>query len=1203
MRSLGLAAAVFLAAVASGCGSNTTTIGVSVSPTGSSPNAPYSVIKGGTQIFTASVAGGSTTTVYWQICLAPPITSPPTEPTTCTPIPGVKSLSTWTLTGYGTITQNGLYTAPTTIPQQNPFVIMAVSQVDYTAFGISYISIDSGIRVQMNPTTATIGTQETFTVTANVTGTASTGVTWSVNDIAGGDATNGTITPTGPQTALYQAPATALSATVKATSTADPTESGTTTIIVTAAADPTLDSVDPTTAAQGSVQQDIYVTGSGFLSTSVVLVNGTPLPTTLISATLMRATIPSTLLTQSGSFAIRVQRQNGDLNLAGSNGAVNLSVITPRPSVVASAPDSIPATNAGFGVSLTGGFFASGTTSATFNSFTGPSLGVSSTIGSSRQMTVNIPAGSLSTPGLYPIVVHNSGVTTGPSSTSAANIAVTPAAGTLLSSPTATVGVGSNPSAVAIDEADGLALVVNTGSNTVSVVSLATNSVVQTVAVGNNPTGIAVDDGLLPPLDHVALVVNSADNTVSAIDLTTFAVSTLTLPPLPSGSTPYSVGVNPITHHAVVANSLTNLATILDLSTGAPVYLQEIGGGLTNYGTGTAPAIAIDPRLNWAVVSAGGGGNGSVNLVDLGRDAIAGVDAGRAPSVVGTLTLTSSGSGVQGVGINGETHQVLLTAPTVGGFPMFSLLDQSVSAIAFQQNGVIVNQPGYVAAAVSSLANMGVAINTNANAAAILDLQGHIVIENVATGNQPVAVAVDPGTNEALVVNQADGTVSILSLGTVRSSASLGAARAPQITLSSPEIAFTSSNSLTLTLTGGGFAAGAQALLDGTVVPSVVSADGRQIVATVPAAMLTAARRYSVYVQNPGQAAISNIEDLIIVQPVLVGASPFGVAVDSDCDLAAVTNSGDGTVSIVALTPNAPAGQTLCANNGAVGTVGAPIPVGTTPQGIAIEPRLGVALVANNGSDNASVVDLAGMGPPSTFQLCGGSCTNVTAVAMNQDGSTAYVADVLSANGSPAGNVSEVAVSRDTSGFASGTPGGVFGNLDLTPTSIAFDPYLEYVGVATAGLESNIDIINLTSSGTPTRVTGLTGAGLQVPMGIIFDPVNQVFLAANSLVNNIIFVDPTTAIAGSSQVGMNPTSLDYNYQTSTLVTANNASNTVSIADYVCPPNILNNCSGPQVRSILALGSSPQFSVAIDRTLNLAVLADQSNNRVLLIPLP
>jgi hypothetical protein len=96
-------------------------------------------------------------------------------------------------------------------------------------------------------------------------------------------------------------------------------------------------------------------------------------------------------------------------------------------------------------------------------------------------------------------------------------------------------------------------------------------------------------------------------------------------------------------------------------------------------------------------------------------------------------------------------------------------------------------------------------------------------------------------------------------------------------------------------------------------------------------------------------------------------------------------------------------------------------------------------------------------------------------------------------------------------------------------------------------------------------------------------------------------------------VGINPTSLDYNFQTSSLVTANAASNTMSVVSYVCPP-VVNGpaeCQGPRVRAILAVGglvgpaslAVGPATIAIDLRLNLAVLVDQSNNRVLLVPLP
>src|SRR5262249_31096881 len=144
-----------------------------------------------------------------------------------------------------------------------------------------------------------------------------------------------------------------------------------------------------------------------------------------------------------------------------------------RPALVDSTPASLTQPTAPFNVSLTGGFFAPAVTTAIFNGFPGTNTGISAGPGfiNSRQLMANIPAGAASTPGLYSIVVQNTGIASG-SSTAATNLSITPAAGTLLTSPTATVGVGSGPTAIAVDQADGLAVVANTGSNSVSIINL-----------------------------------------------------------------------------------------------------------------------------------------------------------------------------------------------------------------------------------------------------------------------------------------------------------------------------------------------------------------------------------------------------------------------------------------------------------------------------------------------------------------------------------------------------------------------------------------------------------------------------------------------------------------------------------------------------------------------------------------------------------
>ena len=1226
----GLMALAFALAVLSGCGGNSTAIGVNVSSAsqpnlGTSPQSPVKVQEGGTETFTANVTGGSTTTVYWQICLPEPVTNPPKQPATCTPIPGVTtSNSSSSLSGYGLITPNGVYTAPTSLPQSNPFEIVATSTVQATAFGVNYVTIDSGIRVQMIPTGATIGTNETYAVIANVTGTSNTAVTWSVSSMAGGSATDGTIAPggalcasqsltPGENCATYTAPSSTVQATVTATSSADPSQSGSLTINVSTGSDPVIASLEPNTAQQGSVQQDIYLAGSDFLSTSQIVANGSPVPTTWLSSTLMRAAIPASLFTASGAIAIAVDRQNGDTSSCTAPAGCAVTVSPMRPSLVASSPDSVIATPAGFGINLTGGYFTQGATAATFDGFPGTGSGTPApaTFSNSRQMTADIPAGALSTPGLYPLVLQNTNLAGAVPSTSATNVAVTPAAGTLVTSPVATLGVGATPSAIAVDETDGLAVVANTGANSVSVINLATNAVVQTVAVGKAPSSVAVDDALPHP---VAVVVNSGDGTLSAIDLVsdqlTGTVSLPALPPpQPNEQAPvyYAVGINPVTHRGLVAAASTNVFISFDLSTGTPVPalgasgFALLGGSNTSYGTGPAPQIAVDPRLNWAVVTAGGGGLSIVNFVDLGNNSTTGVDPGLAASVIGELSLAGQ---AQGIGINPETHQVLLTTPALGNFTTFSLLDQSVSTIPFTNQNVTVDEPGYVAAAASALPNIGVAVNTNGNDAAILDLQNHLVIEKVAVGHMPAAVAVDPVTNEALVANQGDGTVSVLSLGTVRSSASLGSSEAPQITLSSPEITDTSTSPLTLTVNGGGFASGAQVYLDGTAVPSAINSSARQITATVPASMLSSARRYSVYVQNPGQTVISNIEDLTVVQAIPVGAQPFGVALDRDCDVAAVTNAGDNTVSIIALTANsAPTGKT-CVSASSVGTVGPPVPVGNTPEGIAIDPVLGLAVIANSGSLDASVVDLTGTNPPAPVSLACNSCSNITGVGMNLDSGIAYVTATTSSTltGTVTGTLNGIKL-PDT-GLPSGATGSAsISGLDAVPQAVAVDDDQNYLGVAVGGQTSIpstsvVDLYNVNQGPPVTRALGFN-----LPTGIIFDPLNQVFVAANSLQNSVGFVDPLSGTATFAQVGMNPTALDYNDQTSTLVTANNASKTMSILEYVCPPGIGPNCSAPQVRDILGIGGSPQFSVAIDPRLNLAVLTDEANNRVLLVPLP
>ena len=94
------------------------------------------------------------------------------------------------------------------------------------------------------------------------------------------------------------------------------------------------------------------------------------------------------------------------------------------------------------------------------------------------------------------------------------------------------------------------------------------------------------------------------------------------------------------------------------------------------------------------------------------------------------------------------------------------------------------------------------------------------------------------------------------------------------------------------------------------------------------------------------------------------------------------------------------------------------------------------------------------------------------------------------------------------------------------------DPVLTLAGIAIAGQTSELEIVQLGPYHSPGTVNNF-----QLPTGVVFDDFNQDFLVANSTVNTVVAVNPGTGVVlGSIRTGINPTSVDYNPNTSTLVT-------------------------------------------------------------------
>ena len=124
---------------------------------------------------------------------------------------------------------------------------------------------------------------------------------------------------------------------------------------------------------------------------------------------------------------------------------------------------------------------------------------------------------------------------------------------------TATIPVGDGPSGVAVSPAGTKVYVTNSGNNTVSVINTANNTVTSTVNVGNAPYGVAVSpDGTL------VYVTNLNDNSVSVINTAmNQVIYTITV-----GKWPEGVAFTPDGEKAYVANYYSySTISVIDTAT------------------------------------------------------------------------------------------------------------------------------------------------------------------------------------------------------------------------------------------------------------------------------------------------------------------------------------------------------------------------------------------------------------------------------------------------------------------------------------------------------------------------------------------------------------------------------------------------------------------------------------------------------------
>jgi YVTN family beta-propeller protein len=162
-------------------------------------------------------------------------------------------------------------------------------------------------------------------------------------------------------------------------------------------------------------------------------------------------------------------------------------------------------------------------------------------------------------------------------------------------------GVGLAPWGIAVNPSGTSVYVANSGSDSVSVIDTASNTVTSIVSVGKTPYGVAVN-----PTGSRVYVTNYQGNNVSVIDAVTNKLDDKLTNPVPVGRNPYGIAVDPAGTRVYVANEGDNTVSVIDVATNSVIKTVKVG---------TSPrGVAVNPAGTQVYVV--NNGDRTVSVID-----------------------------------------------------------------------------------------------------------------------------------------------------------------------------------------------------------------------------------------------------------------------------------------------------------------------------------------------------------------------------------------------------------------------------------------------------------------------------------------------------------------------------------------------------------------------------------------------------------
>ncbi len=651
-------------------------------------------------------------------------------------------------------------------------------------------------------------------------------------------------------------------------------ESGVTSnnLTFTIAPGPVITSLSPNITAAGGVAFTLTVNGTGFVSGAVVDWNGTSLTTTFVGATELTAQVTANLIATPTTASVTVV-ENGV-----TSNAANFTVAA-EPVITSLNPLAAVASGPAFTLTVNGTGFLSGAV-VHWNS-----TALTTTFVNSTELTAQVTANLIATPGTESITVVEDGVT---SAAATFTVSAGPVI-TSLSPNTATAGGaaftltvnGAGFAAGAIVQWNGTALpttfvngneltaqvaasfIASPGTATVTVVEGGVTSTSATFTIGPAPVISSLSpDAAIAGSGAFTLTVNGSGFISSAVVRWN------------SSSLPTTF---------VSATQLTAQVAASLIAAPSTVYVTVVENGVTS--GNAAFTIASGPVITSLIPSSAAAGGPSFTLTVGGAGFVSSavvhwnttvlattfVSATQLTAQVTANLIATPGTVTVTVVENGVTSTS--ASFTIAAAPVISSLSPSSALEGGPAFTLTVNGTGFLSGAV---------VHWNASA-----LATSFVSATQLTAQVPASLIAAPGT----------ATVTVVESGVTSGGATFTISAGPVIASLSPDAATAGGPAFTLTVNGSGFVSGAVVQWNGSALAtSFVSAT--QLTAQVPASLIAAAGTAKVTVVENGVTSAS-ATFTISAGPVIASLSPDSATAGGPAFTLTVNGAGFASGAVV----------------------------------------------------------------------------------------------------------------------------------------------------------------------------------------------------------------------------------------------------------------------------------------------------------------